>query len=68
MHLWRFIAMNKQPSFARCVLHVRAIHRNPSAFRFYVRGIAREFNNPCGEIILAGIVLLSFCFGVNLFF
>lgn len=56
------------PSFARCVLHVRAIHRNPSAFRFYVRGIAREFANPCGEIILAGIVFLSFCYGVNLFF
>ena len=57
-----------QPSLARCVLHVRAIHRNPSGFRFYVRGILREFANPCGEIILAGIVLLSFCFGVNLFF
>ena len=59
---------HSQPSFARCVLHARAITRNPSRFRFYVRGIFREFANPCGEIILAGIVLLSFCFGVNLFF
>lgn len=59
---------HSQPSFARCVLHLRSIHRNPSGFRFYVCGIAREFANPCGEIILAGIVLLLFCFGVNLFF
>lgn len=56
------------PSFARCVLHVRAIHRNPSALRFYVRGILREFANPCGELILAGIALVLFCFGVNIFF
>ena len=60
--------MNKQPSFARCKLHLSCIVRNPSRFRFYVCGIIREFNNPCGEIILAGILLLSFCFGVNLFF
>jgi hypothetical protein len=58
----------QQPSFARCILHVRAIHRNPSRFRFYVCGIAREFANPCGEIMLACLLLVLFCFGVNLFF
>ena len=63
-----FNPMKNQPSFARCVLHVRAIHRNPSALRFYVCGIIREFNNPCGEIILACVAFLLFAFGVNLFF
>ena len=50
--------MNNQPSLARCVLHVRAIHRNPSAFGFYLRGILREFSNPFGEFVLAGSLLI----------
>lgn len=60
---------NSQPSFARCVLHLRAINRNPSQFRFYVRGIVREFTGSLsGLFILGGIVFLCFAFGVNLFF
>jgi hypothetical protein len=49
---------HQQPSFARCVLHVRAIHRNPSQFRFYLGGIIREFKE-CST--------LAFCFVFTLF-
>lgn len=66
----RLPSMNKQPSFARCVLHVRAIHRNPSGFRFYVCGIARELftGSFAGLFILGGIAFICFALIVNSFF
>lgn len=60
--------MNNLPSFARCVLHLRAIHRNPSRVSFYVRGILREFDNIGGAICVACFAFICFAFGVNLFF
>lgn len=59
---------NTSPSFARCVLHVRAVFRKPSAFRFYALGVLREFDNVSGAFILGGLALILFCFGVNAFF
>ena len=57
------------PSFARCVLHVRAIHRNPSAFRFYLGGIVREFTQSLsGLLIVAGFSALLALKIINLFF
>ena len=61
-------AMNNLPSLARCVLHVRAVTRNPSAFRFYLRGILREFANPFGEFILAGSLLIVLIQIINLIY
>ena len=60
--------MNSQPSFARCVLHVRAIHRNPSRVSFYVRGILREFDNLGGAICIGCLAFVLFAFGANAFF
>jgi hypothetical protein len=59
---------NTSPSFARCLLNVRAITRKPSAFRFYLRGVLREFDNLCGAVIVCGFALVLFCLGVNIFF
>ena len=58
------------PSFARCVLHVRAIHRNPSQFRFYLSGILREFKeaSPFALVFVAGCSpFFGLCI-VNFFF
>jgi hypothetical protein len=62
-------AMNKQPSFARCKLHLSCIVRNPSRFAFYLGGIAREFMEASPFALC--VALAFFCFGlglVNLFF
>jgi hypothetical protein len=53
-----------QPSFARCVLHLRAINRNPSQFRFYLSGILREFKE-CGTIAICFVFTL-FIFGLSI--
>jgi hypothetical protein len=61
--------MNSQP-FARCVLHVRCVVRNPSRLRFYVGGILREFQEASSfALIVAGTCLFGFgvCL-VNFFF
>jgi hypothetical protein len=49
-------AMDKQPSFARCKLHLACITRNPSRFAFYFRGIVREFKEatPFALVFAAG--------------
>jgi hypothetical protein len=60
--------MNTQPSFARCILHVRAVTRTPSRFRFYAGGIIREFSNPFGEFLVAGFFLIILLNLINLFF
>ena len=62
-------AMNKQPSFARCKLHMSCIVRNPSRFAFYAHGIMREFREASGFALC--VVLSLFVFGisiVNLFY
>lgn len=62
------VMSNTSPSFARCLLNVRALFRRPSRFRFYVCGVLREFDNLCGSVIVCGFALLLFIFGVNIFF
>jgi hypothetical protein len=62
--------MNKQPSFARCLLHGRMMFRNPSRFAFYAHGIIREFKEASPFALCVGGSVL-FVFGislVNLFF
>jgi hypothetical protein len=56
--------MNSQP-FARCVLHVRCVVRNPSRFRFYLFGILREFREASSFALIVGGVGFFF-FGVCL--
>jgi hypothetical protein len=63
-------AMNKQPSFARCKLHMSCIVRNPSRLAFYAQGIIREFKQASFFALCVGGSVL-FVFGVslvNLFF
>lgn len=61
--------MNNQPSFARCLLHGRALFRNPRGFRFYLGGILREFTQSfSGLFIVAGFGLLLFLELVNYLF
>lgn len=60
---------NNLPSFARCLLHARALGRNPSQFHFYFCGIMREFTQSfSGLFILGSIAFICFALGVNLFF
>jgi hypothetical protein len=49
-------AMNNNPSFARCKLHLACITRNPSRFAFYAHGIMREFRqaSPFALVFVAG--------------
>ena len=62
------ITTTQQPSLAGCVLHVRAVFRKPSAFRFYAAGLWRELDTWQGGLCLACFVFLLFAFGVNAFF
>jgi hypothetical protein len=62
--------VNRQPSFARCKLHMSCIIRNPSRASFYAHGIIREFKEATPFALLVGGMVL-FGFGasiVNLFF
>jgi hypothetical protein len=56
--------MNKQPSFARCKLHLACIVRNPSRASFYVHGIIREFKEASGFALC--VVLGLSVFGLHL--
>lgn len=57
------------PSFARCLLHGRALFRNPRGFRFYLGGIVREFTQSLsGVVIVSGFGLLLFLELVNYLF
>jgi hypothetical protein len=61
---------NSETSCGRCILHVRAIIRNPSRFAFYAGGIIREFKQASPFALCVGGSVL-FVFGislVNLFF
>jgi len=60
----RVRSMNKQPSFARCRLHLACIVRNPSRFAFYAHGIIREFKQASGFALC--VALAFFCFGISL--
>jgi hypothetical protein len=57
-------AMDKQPSFARCKLHLSCIIRNPSRFAFYAGGIIREFKQATGFALCVALGL--FVFGLSL--
>jgi len=57
--------MNKQPSLARCKLHLSCIVRNPSRFAFYLRGIMREFKEASPFALCVGGSVL-FCFGISI--
>jgi hypothetical protein len=56
--------MNRQPSFARCLLHGRMMFRNPSRWSFYAHGIIREFKEASGFALC--VVLGLFVFGLQL--
>jgi hypothetical protein len=58
-------AMNKQPSFARCKLHLACIIRNPSRWSFYAHGIIREFKEA-SPFVLVCVVGMSPFFGLCL--
>jgi hypothetical protein len=57
--------MNKQPSFARCLLHGRMMFRNPSRFAFYAGGIIREFKEATPFALCVGGSVL-FLFGISI--